>query len=127
MEKTECFKFLSYETIISLCGFKSCFEIKTPLLTFRDVNEYECFKAVTKDIAIRKLFYKARIYGAQLSDFRNNQQYIFPNEDFENDDDLFSKSLFYKYEEIIDELSSCPASSKKAYYYSLIKYTLSTT
>lgn len=125
MKKTECFNFLSYKPLISLCGFKSCFGIKTPLLTFNDENEYECFKVVTKDIEIRKLFFKARIYGAQLSAFRNNQQYIFSKEDFENnnDDDLFSKSLIYKYEEIIDELSSCPASSKKAYYYSLIKYT----
>ncbi|MCH5194272.1 MAG: SIR2 family protein [Oscillospiraceae bacterium] len=121
-ESLSCFKFISYKTLMELCGFKSYISLKTPLLTFNDVKEYEQFKIITENAEIKKLFAKARIYGAQLYAFKNNEQYLFSEDDFENDD-LFVLSIQNRYTEIIDKLDECPASLEKAYYYSLIKYT----
>lgn len=121
-ESLACFKFISYKTLMEVCGLKSVIELKAPLLTFRDINEYEQFKLITEETEIRKLFAKARIFGIQLSSLGNNQRYTFSDDDIE-DDDLFSMSLENRYTEIIEALNSYPASSEKAYYYSLIKHT----
>lgn len=120
-EDVSCFKFISYKTIIEAFGFKSVYGLKAPVMTFRDVEEYNNFKMLTRNDELRSLLMKSGIFGIQLQSRAIRQKEIF-EEEIQESDILYELSLNNKYHEIMKRIEKEPSNSVKAYYYSLIRY-----
>ena len=117
-----CFGFISYKTIIEAFQFKSVYGIKTPIMTFNDVVEYNNFKILTRNKDLCCLLKKSGVFGIQLESGATRDRIVF-EENIEEDDILFELSLQNKYHEIMSKIEKESLNSVKAYYSSLIKYT----
>jgi len=118
------FHFIGYKTLLGFCQFEHLDMLKTPELVFHEESEYNLFKEITKNKRIRKLFIKARIYGAELVAYNVRDSYTFPETiELDDSDELFELSIQNKYEEIMNRLQDKSPSNEKAYYYWLITYT----
>ncbi|OUQ54722.1 hypothetical protein B5E58_13045 [Tyzzerella sp. An114] len=118
-EGVSCFNFISYKTIIETFRFESLYGIITPVMIFKDVEEYNNFKILTKNHDLCNLLMKSGISGIQLEDGDNSDEIIF-EEEVQEDDRLYKLSLYNKYDEIMEKVKKIPSNSEKAYYYSLI-------
>lgn len=122
LEDVSCFKFISYKTVVEAFGFKSTYGIKTPVMIFRDGEEYNEFKILTKNREIRSLLMKSGIVGIQFQERDVTDIELFEEEIQENDI-LYELFLHNKYHEIMKKIEKESSNSEKAYYYSLVKYT----
>lgn len=113
------FNFISYKTIIETFRFESLYGIITPVMIFKDVEEYNNFKILTKNHDLCSLLMKSGISGIQLEDGDNSDEIIF-EEEVQEEDRLYKLSLYNKYDEIMEKIKKLPSNSEKAYYYSLI-------
>lgn len=121
-EDVSCFKYISYKTIIEIFKFKSICGRKTPFMTFTNKEEYNNLRILLKNKELRDLFMKAGIQGIRLKNGSKNESEIFDQES-ENADILYELSINNKYHELIEIIEKEEASSTKAYYCSLVKYT----
>ena len=80
-----CFGFISYKTIIEAFQFKSVYGIKTPIMTFNDVVEYNNFKILTRNKDLCCLLKKSGVFGIQLESGATRDRIVF-EENIEEDD-----------------------------------------